>query len=60
MLNKIYLPGADPERVRREIEEIIGLDCSEAILCSTKEVVFLSKVEDSDKRWVRMDVCRAS
>jgi elongation factor 4 len=37
VLNKIDLPGADPERVRREIEEIIGLDCSEAILCSAKE-----------------------
>ena len=31
VLNKIDLPAADPERVRKEIEEIIGLDCSEAV-----------------------------
>jgi GTP-binding protein LepA len=37
VLNKIDLPGAEPERVRAEVEEIIGLDCSEAILASAKE-----------------------
>ncbi|WP_297057010.1 translation elongation factor 4 [Thermosulfurimonas sp.] len=36
VLNKIDLPQADPERVKREIEEIIGLDASEAILASAK------------------------
>ena len=30
--------GADVERVKREIEEIIGLDCSEALSCSAKKV----------------------
>lgn len=44
VLNKIDLPGADPERVRREIEEIIGLDCSEAILCSAKEGVGIPEI----------------
>jgi GTP-binding protein LepA len=37
VINKIDLPSAEPERVRREIEEIIGLDGSEAILASAKE-----------------------
>lgn len=37
VLNKIDLPGADPERVKREIEEIIGLDCSNAIEASAKQ-----------------------
>ncbi|MEK7210245.1 MAG: translation elongation factor 4 [Candidatus Binatota bacterium] len=37
IINKIDLPSADPERVRKEIEEIIGLDASEAILASAKE-----------------------
>ncbi len=37
VLNKIDLPSADPERVAREIEEIIGLDASDAILTSAKE-----------------------
>ena len=36
VLNKIDLPGADPERIGREIEEIIGLDVSNAIHCSAK------------------------
>ncbi|CAN6479952.1 unnamed protein product [Victoria cruziana] len=37
VLNKIDLPGAEPSRVMQEIEEIVGLDCSDAILCSAKE-----------------------
>ncbi len=36
VLNKIDLPAADPERVKQEIEEIIGLDASEAIPVSAK------------------------
>ncbi len=37
VINKIDLPSAEPERVNKEIEEIIGLDASEAILASAKE-----------------------
>ena len=37
VLNKIDLPQADPERTRKEIEEVVGLDASEAILASAKE-----------------------
>jgi len=37
VLNKIDLPGAEPERVKKEIEDIIGLDTSDAILASAKE-----------------------
>src|SRR6187431_147751 len=36
VINKIDLPAADPEGVRRQIEDGIGLDASEAILCSAK------------------------
>lgn len=36
ILNKIDLPNADPERIKKEIEEIIGLDTSEALTCSAK------------------------
>ena len=36
VLNKIDLPSAEPERVRQEIEDIIGLDASGAILASAK------------------------
>jgi GTP-binding protein LepA len=36
VINKIDLPGADPEEVKRQIEQIIGIDASEAILASAK------------------------
>ena len=36
VINKIDLPSADPDRVKQEIEDIIGLDASEAVLCSAK------------------------
>ena len=37
IINKIDLPSADPERVKKEIEDVIGLDASHAILASAKE-----------------------
>ena len=37
VINKIDLPAADPEKVKEEIENLIGIDCSEAILVSAKE-----------------------
>jgi GTP-binding protein LepA len=37
VINKIDLPSAEPERVRAEIEDIIGLDASEAVLVSAKQ-----------------------
>ncbi|MFU2487600.1 translation elongation factor 4 [Thauera sp. WH-1] len=36
VLNKIDLPAADPDNARGEIEDVIGVDASEAILCSAK------------------------
>lgn len=36
VLNKIDLPNADPERIKLEIEDVIGLDTSEAVSCSAK------------------------
>jgi len=36
VLNKIDLPGAEPERVAQEIEDVVGLDCSEIIQASAK------------------------
>ncbi|XP_073109880.1 translation factor GUF1 homolog, chloroplastic isoform X8 [Elaeis guineensis] len=44
VLNKIDLPGAEPDRVSQEIEEIIGLDCSDAIHCSAKEGIGISDI----------------
>ncbi|EOA7226538.1 translation elongation factor 4 [Enterococcus faecium] len=36
VINKIDLPAADPERVRQEIEDVIGIDASETVLASAK------------------------
>lgn len=36
VINKIDLPAAEPERVKKEIEDVIGLDCSDAVLASAK------------------------
>jgi GTP-binding protein LepA len=44
VLNKIDLPGAEPERVRAEIEEVVGLDCSGAILASAKEGIGVPEI----------------
>ncbi|NEN93065.1 MAG: elongation factor 4 [Okeania sp. SIO3H1] len=44
VLNKIDLPGAEPDRVKQEIEEIIGLDCSGAILASAKEGIGIPEI----------------
>lgn len=47
VLNKIDLPGAEPDRVKQEIEEIIGLDCSGAILASAKEGIGITEILES-------------
>jgi GTP-binding protein LepA len=39
VINKIDLPSAEPERVREQIEEVIGLDATDAILASAKQGV---------------------
>lgn len=36
VINKIDLPSADPERVKKEVEDVIGLDTSDAVLASAK------------------------
>ena len=37
LVNKIDLPSANPEKVKKEVEEVIGLDASDAVLASAKE-----------------------
>ena len=50
VINKIDLPSADPEKVKQEIEDVIGLDASGAILASaktgigTKEISLIFKI----------------
>ncbi|MGB6168051.1 MAG: GTP-binding protein, partial [Geitlerinemataceae cyanobacterium] len=47
VLNKIDLPGAEPDRVKSEIEELIGLDCSGAIEASAKEGIGIEEILES-------------
>ena len=44
VLNKIDLPAADPQRVKEEIEHVIGLDCSSAIEVSAKTGVGIKEL----------------
>ena len=44
VLNKIDLPGAEPERVREQIEQVIGLDTSNAVLASAKTGIGIDEV----------------
>jgi len=44
VINKIDLPSAEPDRIKKEIEDIIGLDASEAVLASAKEGVGIKEV----------------
>ncbi|MBO0461992.1 MULTISPECIES: translation elongation factor 4 [unclassified Enterococcus] len=44
VINKIDLPAADPERVRNEIEEVIGIDASEAVLASAKAGIGIEEI----------------
>ena len=44
VLNKVDLPGADPEKIKNEIESIIGLDTSKAITCSAKTGVGIPEI----------------
>ena len=44
VINKIDLPAAEPEKVRAEIEEVIGLDASNAVLTSAKSGIGIAEV----------------
>ncbi|EXX88052.1 elongation factor 4 [Paenibacillus darwinianus] len=44
VINKIDLPSADPERVKQEIEDVIGLDTSEAVLASAKAGIGIKEI----------------
>ena len=44
VLNKIDLPNAEPERVKEEIAEVVGVDASDAVLCSAKTGVGIDDI----------------
>ncbi|MFC7535979.1 translation elongation factor 4 [Sphingomonas sp. GCM10030256] len=47
VINKIDLPAAEPEKVRAEIEEVIGLDASDAVMTSAKSGIGIEEVLDA-------------
>ncbi|MBQ8690980.1 MAG: translation elongation factor 4 [Phascolarctobacterium sp.] len=44
VVNKIDLPSADPDHVKREVEDVIGIDASDAVLCSAKTGLGIEEV----------------
>jgi GTP-binding protein LepA len=44
VINKIDLPSAEPERIREQIEQLVGLDARDAILCSAKQGIGIDEV----------------
>lgn len=44
VINKIDLPSAEPERIKKEIEDVIGLDASEAVLTSAKDGIGVEEI----------------
>jgi GTP-binding protein LepA len=44
VINKIDLPSAEPERIREQIEQLIGLDASEAVLASAKNGIGIKEI----------------
>jgi GTP-binding protein LepA len=44
VINKIDLPAAEPEKVRNEIEEVIGIDASDAVLASAKSGIGIDEI----------------
>src|SRR5436190_14356899 len=52
VLNKVDLPAAEPEKVKNEIEETIGLDASDAVLASAKQNIGIEDVLEAVVRVV--------
>jgi GTP-binding protein LepA len=44
VINKIDLPSAEPERIMEQIEQVIGLDTTEAVLCSAKQGIGIEEI----------------
>ncbi|WP_301292565.1 translation elongation factor 4 [Paenibacillus tyrfis] len=44
VINKIDLPSAEPERVKQEVEDVIGLDASDAVLASAKAGIGIKEI----------------
>jgi GTP-binding protein LepA len=52
VLNKIDLPSAEPERVKKEIEDVIGLDASNALLASAKAGIGIKEILEAVVKYI--------
>jgi GTP-binding protein LepA len=52
VINKIDLPSADPDRVRRQLSDVLGLDNNEAILCSAKQGIGTQEVLEAVIKYI--------
>jgi GTP-binding protein LepA len=54
VINKIDLPSAEPDRVKQEIEDVIGLDASDAILASAKNGIGVEDILEAIVKRIRL------
>ena len=54
VLNKIDLPAAEPDRIKEQIEDVIGLDASDAVLISAKTGLNIEAVLEAIAPWAAM------
>lgn len=47
VINKVDLPSADPQRVEKEVEDVLGIDASDAVLCSAKTGLGVDEVMEA-------------
>ncbi len=52
VLNKVDLPSAEPERIKEEIEDVLGLDTSEAVLASAKQGIGIKETLEAIVKFV--------
>ncbi len=52
LINKIDLPSADPDKVKKEIEDVIGIPCDEAVLASAKEGIGIKEILEQIVKYV--------
>ena len=52
LINKIDLPSADPDKVKKEIEDVIGIPCDEAVLASAKEGIGIKEILEQIVKFV--------
>jgi len=52
LINKIDLPSADPEKVKKEIEDVIGIPADEAVLASAKEGIGIKEILEQIVKYV--------